>query len=57
MRVNPSLCDICGTCASVCQVSAIIIEEFIVKIDNSKCIKCLSCVKVCPLEAIKEETE
>ncbi len=54
MQVNQSLCDVCGTCASVCPVSAIRIKEFEVVIDNDKCIQCLKCKKVCPLEAIQE---
>ena len=55
LKVNKSLCDVCGTCVSVCYVSAIVVKEFELNIDNEKCIKCLNCVKVCPFEAIEEE--
>ncbi|HPY95826.1 MAG TPA: 4Fe-4S binding protein [Candidatus Cloacimonadota bacterium] len=55
MKVNKALCDVCGTCVSVCYVSAIVVKEFEINIDNEKCIKCLNCVKVCPFEAIEEE--
>ena len=55
MKINRELCDVCGTCAAVCPVDAIIISEFIVEIDNEKCINCLNCLKVCPIKAITAE--
>ncbi len=54
MNINTQLCDVCGTCASVCPVSAIRICEFEVIIDQDKCIRCLNCIKACPIEAIEE---
>lgn len=55
MKIDSSLCDICGTCAGVCPVDAIRIFEFKVEIDNEKCIDCKNCLIICPAEAIKEE--
>ena len=54
MIINKNLCDICGTCVSVCPVDAIIVSEFEVNLDNDKCINCLNCLKVCPIKAIRE---
>ncbi|MCK9330293.1 MAG: 4Fe-4S binding protein [Candidatus Cloacimonetes bacterium] len=55
MKVDKNLCDVCGTCASVCPVGAIIIREFDIVINNEKCIKCNKCIRVCPAQAITEE--
>ncbi|MCL2063932.1 MAG: geranylgeranyl reductase family protein [Candidatus Cloacimonetes bacterium] len=57
MKINKDLCDICGTCPSVCPVEAIKIKEFEVLIDNEKCKKCQNCVKICPVQAIYEQQE
>ena len=54
LKVNQSVCDICGTCVAVCPVDAISVTEFNVKIDNEKCINCMKCVIVCPVKAIYE---
>ncbi len=57
MKINPYLCDICGTCVSVCPVDAIIVEENRVVINNEKCIRCGKCVIVCPVKAISERNQ
>jgi len=52
----PNLCFHCkdAPCKSSCPVSAIEIDEnFVVHIDNQKCIGCQKCVKACPAEAIQ----
>ena len=54
MQIDKNLCDICGTCASVCPKAAITIKEFEVFINDEKCNKCLNCVKVCPVQAIND---
>jgi ferredoxin len=55
MKINKSLCDICGTCVSVCPTDAIEVFEFEIKIDDEKCVHCGNCVKVCPISALKDE--
>lgn len=52
--ISPStsedLCTLCGTCASVCPVEAITVEET-VETDKTACILCCACVKNCPTGA------
>jgi ferredoxin len=55
MNIDRSLCDVCGTCASVCPVSAIRIKEFEVIFLEEICIHCGNCIQVCPIQAISEE--
>ena len=54
MIIDKELCDICGTCASVCPEAAITIKEFEVVIDEDRCVECNKCLKVCPAQAISE---
>lgn len=51
VEVDLNKCDQCGTCISVCPVSAIMMLEEIV-IDKNACINCGKCVKVCPFGAL-----
>ncbi|MCF7920359.1 MAG: 4Fe-4S binding protein [Candidatus Cloacimonetes bacterium] len=57
MRIITELCDICGTCVSVCPADAIIVEEFQVSIDNARCIECGKCRQVCPARAIEGDVK
>jgi len=56
--INYNLCDVCGTCASVCPVNAIEIFEKYITINNETCTLCRNCVEICPVEALTltEET-
>jgi len=54
MKIDKDLCDICGTCASVCEKALITIKEFEVIVDNDRCTQCGKCLLICPTEAIKE---
>ena len=45
-------CTGCGSCADVCPVDAITIEDDKAVLDSTKCIGCASCVAVCPSMAI-----
>lgn len=53
--VNERLCDICGTCAGVCPVDAIVIEKQGVTIVSECCSDCGICVHVCPVDALSED--
>jgi ferredoxin len=55
MRIDRELCDVCGTCVSVCPTSAIRVLEFEVVIDDKLCVRCGSCRIICPFHAIREE--
>jgi ferredoxin len=52
MKINQALCDICGTCVSVCPVDAISVSEFKVSINQETCIECGRCRQICPARAI-----
>lgn len=49
-KVNASLCNECGICASLCPTSAIS-KKLPQTSDTNKCIKCCACVKGCPRHA------
>jgi pyruvate formate lyase activating enzyme len=48
-----SLCQKCGTCATVCEQGAITMLETGPKIDHSLCIACGTCVEACKVGALK----
>lgn len=43
----------CGICAKNCPKEAIIIEDNVARIDNSKCVGCGLCVEKCPKKCIE----
>ncbi len=49
--VDPGKCTACGSCASVCPVEAIKVDDA-AKVDPDTCIECGACVNECPCEAI-----
>lgn len=48
-----SLCQLCGTCAEVCEQGAITMLETGPRIDRSLCIACGTCVDACNAGALK----
>ena len=55
IKVDRSLCDLCGTCVGVCPSDCINLDEHILSVDNEECIKCQKCVIICPVRALKYE--
>ena len=51
-RINPDLCNACGTCLERCQIDAIREGEEVMEVDLARCIGCGLCVSSCPEEAI-----
>ncbi len=51
-RINPDLCNACGTCLERCQIDAIKEGEEVMEVDLARCIGCGLCVPACPEEAI-----
>ncbi len=51
IKVNETLCTLCGECMRVCPIRAILILDR-VYIDKNSCIECGICVNACPLNAI-----
>jgi Fe-S-cluster-containing hydrogenase component 2 len=54
IKVDAEKCTACGTCAEVCPVDAITVEDLAV-IDEEECIACGTCEAECPVEAITME--
>jgi MinD superfamily P-loop ATPase len=52
MRIDRELCDICGTCVSVCPAAAIFVTESAVEIDPQLCLHCGACAAICPVNAV-----
>ncbi len=50
-------CVKCGTCASVCPVSAFHVSEEQYVVDPDTCIDCGVCISECPQSAISSDAE
>jgi L-aspartate semialdehyde sulfurtransferase ferredoxin len=55
IRIDGSLCELCGTCVGVCPVDAIVIEGTDIRVNGSRCIMCMGCVKICPVGAPEDD--
>ena len=52
VKVDLEKCTGCGSCAEVCQVEAIKIENDKAKIDENECVDCGTCIDECQSEAL-----
>jgi ferredoxin len=52
-RIDPELCNACGTCLERCTIEAIKEGDETMEINPGKCIGCALCVTACPEEAIE----
>lgn len=48
-------CIGCGKCAKTCEHGAIVVENFLAKIDYSKCVNCGKCAEACPTGIIRRK--
>jgi len=52
VQVDLEKCTGCGTCADVCTVEAIEVEEDKAKVNEEECVECGTCVEECPESAL-----
>ena len=52
VKVDLGKCTGCESCAEVCPVEAIKIENDKVKIDEDECVECGTCIDECESEAL-----
>jgi NAD-dependent dihydropyrimidine dehydrogenase PreA subunit len=52
VKVDLEKCTGCESCAEVCPVEAIKIENDKVKIDEDECVDCGTCIEECQAEAL-----
>jgi Fe-S-cluster-containing hydrogenase component 2 len=52
VQVDLEKCTGCGTCADVCPVEAIEVEEDKSKVNEEECVECGTCVEECPEGAL-----
>ena len=57
IEVNHDMCDLCGTCVSVCPENAIEMFEQYLKIDKQVCTACRKCIRICPVQALTMDNE
>ena len=50
-KIDKEKCTACGTCAEVCPVEAIKVNDVAV-VNEEECLECGACVSECPTEAI-----
>ena len=55
--VREDMCTGCQTCVGECCVGAISMREGVAFIDNGKCIRCGICHEVCPVDAVRHDSE
>ncbi len=51
ITIDTSVCDVCGTCISVCPENSLSILKKL-EIDPDTCVSCGKCVAVCPYAAL-----
>ena len=50
--VDPETCTVCGECAAICQVAAVVVNDETAEVDQELCLGCGLCVTACPSEAM-----
>ncbi|MFZ0391284.1 MAG: 4Fe-4S binding protein [Calditrichia bacterium] len=53
VEINPSKCDLCGTCVGICPENVIAMSVDKLTIDHSGCTRCHKCIWICPVRALE----
>ncbi len=51
IKIDPSTCDNCGKCGTVCKASCINVKKK--EIDFSRCVSCFNCFAICPYHSLQ----
>lgn len=57
IKIDYQICDLCGTCISVCPVDCMILDEIRLYINEKTCTECELCIRVCPFGALSKTSQ
>lgn len=53
VKIKVKTCRGCGKCVAHCPAKAIVVQNKVAKVNQSKCIRCYCCQELCPFDSVK----